>query len=115
VWPGIPGFSATWTGAQQGLTVLVQFIEGDRTLPRVVGFDGRAPTTATLDAFTTIALGVNATSFAARADKVSANLDVINHALTITGLPVAGGGGGTAKLASDLVFQDMAATKVKVE
>jgi hypothetical protein len=50
VMPGLPGMAATWTGAQQGLIVLVQFLEGSPTLPRIVGFDGRTPTTLALSA-----------------------------------------------------------------
>jgi hypothetical protein len=41
MWPGVPGMHATLT---PGAEVLVEFIEGDRTMPVVVGFVGRGGT-----------------------------------------------------------------------
>jgi hypothetical protein len=47
VWPGIAGAAAKLTPSQ---TVLVAFLNGRRSLPVVVGFDGALPKEVTLDA-----------------------------------------------------------------
>lgn len=112
VWPGIPGFSAKY---KLGSEVAVYFLNGDRTQPRVFSFDGVAPLELTIDAETVLKLGAAATLLVALADKVQTNLDAVNDALTTTGLPVTGGGGGTAKLANSINFVSMAAQKVKAE
>src|SRR5690606_23653254 len=59
MWPGLAGAHAELTG---GAEVLVQFIEGDRTMPIVTHFAGKdgagwAPANVTLDASTLIKLG----------------------------------------------------------
>jgi hypothetical protein len=65
--PGIPGADLE---AVAGLEILVEFVEGDRSLPRVVAFAGRdqstwSPARLTLDA-TAIELGAAATLGVAR-------------------------------------------------
>ena len=110
VWPSAPGMSAQFT---PGTGVMVLFADGDGRFPRVIVTDGTVPTSITFDAEQTITLGAGATDFVALVSKVQANLDALNNALTTTGLPVVGGGGGTAKLANPVVFEAMAAQKVK--
>lgn len=112
VWPGIPGASAKY---KLGSQVAVYFLNGDRTQPRVFSFDGTSPVELTLDAETKIILGKNASDFVALEAKVKANFDAFNTALVSTGLPVAGGGGGTAKLANPVALQAMGAEKVQAE
>lgn len=68
MWPGLAGAHAELTG---GAEVLVQFIEGDRTMPIVTHFAGKdgagwAPANVTLDASTLIKLGQSATKGVAR-------------------------------------------------
>lgn len=53
VWPGMAGLSAKLAG---GATVLVVFIEGDKSQPVVVGFDGTLPQELHLDASDVVVL-----------------------------------------------------------
>jgi hypothetical protein len=67
--PGIPGCDVE---VQDGLEILVEFVEGDRALPRVVAFAGHdqgiwTPTRVTIDA-TELKLGSGATKGVARDD-----------------------------------------------
>lgn len=112
VWPGIPGASAKYS--LDGAIVSIMFLEGYG--PVVIGHDPSfVPIEFHLDAQTLIALGNNATQLVALAPLVQANLDALNDLLTSTGIPVVGGGGGAAKLATPIAFESMAATKVKAE
>lgn len=97
--PGIPGCDVV---VPDGLEVLIEFVEGNRALPRVVAFAGHdqttwTPTRVTIDA-DTIDLGDGATKGAARTDDgvevtipigtviVSATGGVLNSApITLTG------------------------------
>jgi hypothetical protein len=115
VWAGIPGVSVSFAGSQVGTSVRVVFLGGDKTRPLVVGFDGKPATTLTIDIASLLTLGKNASSFVALATATNGNFDALNNLLTGAGIPVVGGGGGTAKLASPISFGNVAATKVKAE
>ena len=117
--PGIPGAHADLA---EGTEILVEFVEGNRALPRVVAFAGRdqatwAPTTLTLDA-DDIELGDNATEEVALHNLVEDELTALKNA--INGAAVAAGDGGAA-FKSNLMSAlgswpgSTAATKVKAE
>jgi hypothetical protein len=66
--PGVPG---TWAELTPGSTVLVQFIEGDESMPVITHFEDRdgggwIPLALVLEATNTIKLGANATLGVAR-------------------------------------------------
>lgn len=97
-WPGVAGTHGELT---PGARVLVQFVEGDRTRPVIVAFQGRdvgeawAPVSLTLDATGasgSIKLGRNASKTIAYAADVRGELVKIATAL---GAAVAPPGGGT--------------------
>lgn len=79
MWPGIAGAHAALT---PGAEVLVEFIEGDRTMPIITHFAGKdgvgwSPVTLTFDATTLIKLGQNAAQFVALANLVNDRLSTI--------------------------------------
>lgn len=123
MWPGVGG---THTEPTPGALVLVQFIEGRRTMPVVTHFEGKdgegwTPANLTLDATTLIKIGKDAAAFAAKADLVSARLDTIQQAFdahthigtaTVSTGPV----GTIAPPASPIgALASVAASKVKVQ
>lgn len=113
VWTGVQGATAKYS-ALDGAIVSITFIEGYG--PVVIGHDPSfVPLEIHLDAQTLIALGKNNLQFVALENKVKANFDAFNDALVTTGLPVAGGGGGRAKLASPVVLEAMGSPLVKAE
>jgi hypothetical protein len=117
--PGVPGCDVE---LQAGLEVLVDFVEGNRALPRVVAFAGHdqaawTPTRLTLDA-DTIELGEDATSFVALHDLAEGELTTLKNA--IGGAACTPGDGGlafkTALLAALAAWPgSTASTKVKAK
>lgn len=82
MWPGVAGAHAELT---PGAHVLVEFIEGDRTLPIVTGFAGKdgsgwTPDNLTLDITTLLKLGEGAANFVALANLVKERIDTIQSA-----------------------------------
>ncbi len=74
VWPGIPGVTAKFAlGAGLGSMVSVVFLDGDKTLPRVVNFDGTPPSELHFDASTLLQFGAGAISPAAKGDLNDSN------------------------------------------
>jgi len=114
VWPGLPGMSATFSGAQIGLSVRVAFLGGDKTRPLVVGFDGRAATTMTLDIATLLSLGAGASSYVALASLVGNELTKIAAAFAAATAP-SGGGTVTYGASGYTTPGSVAAQKVKAE
>lgn len=114
MWPGVAGVHATLT---PGTEVLVDFIEGDRTQPIVVGFVGSGG-----PGFAPVRLdfGASPTSFVALAAKADAVLGMIFALLSgaqvmdpTTGLPVPGGLWAPAGSLSDGPALVTAATAIK--
>lgn len=118
MWPGVAGAHGDLT---PGAEVLVQFIEGDRTMPIITAFAGKdgvgwSPVTLTLDA-ELIRLGKDATKAVALAEDVDARLgdlqaahDGHKHGGVTTG-------GGTSAV-PDLIVGPLAptgATKARAE
>jgi hypothetical protein len=123
MWPGLPGLHAELT---PGALVLVEFIEGDRRNPIITHFAGKdgtgwTPANMTIDVTTLLKLGKDASSFAAKADLVSARLDTIQQAFDshthIGTATVSTGSVGTiAAPASPIgALASVAAAKVKVQ
>lgn len=126
MWPGVAGAHAEPTPSAE---VLVQFIEGDRTLPVVTHFAGKdgvgwAPVNLTIDVEALMKLGAGAAEFVALADKVKARLDSIQSTFDAHTHPVgtlldstAGAcTGATAVPASPIgALASVAASKVKAE
>jgi hypothetical protein len=117
--PGIPGADVQ---LEEGSEVLVEFVEGDRALPRVVAFAGRdqdtwTPAVLTLDG-ARINLGVGATNAVALANLVQDNLTHLKNAIT-KATPIANDGGLALKkaiLAGLTSFPGpLAASKVRAE
>lgn len=77
-WPGMAGM---WAQLSPGAEVLVQFVEGDRTMPVLTHFAGKggngwAPVSLVLDATTDIKLGASASQFVARiGDEIEVTFD----------------------------------------
>jgi len=93
--PGVPGCDLN---LQAGLEVLVEFIEGDRALPRVVAFAGHdqaawTPLRLTLDA-DVVELGDGAAHEVALHNLVEDELDALKSA--VSGAGVTAGDGGAA-------------------
>lgn len=94
-----PGLAGAHSTLQVGAEVLVEFIEGDRTRPRVTHFAGKdgvgwTPTATTIDASgasASIKLGANATEIPAWASKILDELTKIQVALNNAVAPAAGG------------------------
>lgn len=117
--PGIPGADADLA---DGTEVLVEFVEGNRSLPRVVAFAGRdqatwTPTELVLDG-DEILLGRDATELVALADLVETELAKIKSA--INGAAVVAGDGGAAFKANIIAAlsefpASVAAEKVKAQ
>lgn len=81
VWMGTPGASAKFAlGKGYGSQVGVYFLNGDRTQPRCVSFDGTPPAEMHFDAVDLIGLGANAASFVALADAIMSRLDELRTA-----------------------------------
>ncbi len=110
LWPGPDGGVAV---PKTGSAVRVGFVNGEYTQPIVIGLDPTQVDKVYLRADVVVELGGGAVDFVAIAAKVQSNLDAINDALVSTGLPVIGGGGGTAKLALPVVFTSNASPIVK--
>jgi len=117
--PGIAGYGVD---LPSGLEILVEFIEGNRTLPRVVAFSGRdqanwTPTESVIDA-DGIKLGKDAANEVALHNLVEDELTALKSA--ISGASVAANDGG-AKFKSDILAAlaswpgSTAADKVKAE
>jgi len=117
--PGIPGADADLV---DGAEVLVEFVEGDRALPRVVAFAGRdqgfwTPAQLVLDG-DEILLGRSATKEVALASLVEGELTTLKSA--ISGAAVVVGDGGAAFKANIIAALtgwpgSTAATKVKAQ
>ena len=117
--PGLPGCDVE---VPDGLEVLVEFVEGDRALPRVVAFAGHdqstwTPTRLTLDG-DAIELGVAATKEVALHNLVEDELEALKTAIDGAAV-LAGDGGATFKsnIMSALAAWpgSTAASKVKAE
>lgn len=117
--PGIPGADADLA---EGTEVLVEFVEGNRSLPRITAFAGRdqstwTPTELVLDG-DDILLGRDATKLVALAELVQDELSDIKNA--ISGAAVTPGDGGAA-FKSNIIAAlsgfpaSVAATKVKAQ
>lgn len=117
--PGVPGCDVE---VPDGLEVLVAFVEGDRSLPRVVAFAGHdqaswTPTRLTLDA-DEVELGDGATNEVALHNLVEDELTALKSA--INGAGVTPGDGGAAFKANLMAALSSwpgstAASKVKAE
>lgn len=114
--PGIPGCDVD---VPDGLEVLIEFVEGDRALPRVVAFAGHdqsawTPTRVTIDA-DGIELGDGATEYVALSNLVDSVISGFRGA--ITGVTIVPGDGGAAIKAAVIGWTpgSTAATKVKAE
>lgn len=123
MWPGVAGAHAE---PQPGAEVLVQFIEGDRTMPIVAHFAGKdgtgwAPTNLTFDILTELKLGKDATNYVALANLVKQRLDSIQstfdgHIHTTTATVGVGGVATITPPTSTIgVIADVAAQKVKAQ
>jgi len=124
--PGVAGAHAKLTG---GGVVLVEFIEGDRTLPIVSAFAGRdeegsVPEELDFEASTVLRLGDSAaTDFVALAPSVDSQLDTINNALDAfaAAASVANDGGAAIQTAFKTAWgtpkpaSDVGASKVKAK
>jgi hypothetical protein len=117
--PGIPGADVQLA---EGTEVLVEFVEGDRALPRVVAFAGRdqdtwTPAVLTLDG-TRINLGAGATNAVALANLVQDNLAHLKDAIMrATPTPNDGGLGFKKAILAGLTSfpGPLAATKVRAQ
>ncbi len=117
--PGVAGVHAELT---PGAEVLVEFVEGSRTMPVITHFAGKdgvgwTPVNLTLDATTLIKLGAAATAAAARADLTDAAiaaLQVAHDTHLHTGVTT---GAGSSAVPTVLVGPQttVAATKVLVQ
>lgn len=81
--PGIPGFDGELPG---GLEVLIEFVEGNRSLPRVVGFSGHdqtnwTPVVTVIDA-DEIKLGDGASNFVALENLVNNELQILYQSIS---------------------------------
>ena len=107
--PGIAGSFAKLVG---GAVVLVEFIEGDRTMPVITGFapkgePGHAPDELTFDVVTQLRLGgPSASDAVALAPTVDSQLDDINQALDAfaVAVPVPNDGGAAIQTAFRAVW-----------
>lgn len=122
MWPGVAGAHAEPT---PGAEVLVEFIEGDRTMPIVTHFAGKdgegwAPVNLTFDATTLIKLGLGASEYVALANLTEQRFTQLKTAIS-TATPVVEDGGAAFKAALLLTLtnlswpQSVAATKVQAE
>jgi len=93
MWPGVSGVHATLT---PGVEVLVQFIDGKRSKPAIVGYVGKGgPSFAPV----TIDFGDSPTDFMALASKVLSELQAIRtwaNGHTHSGVTAGGGTSGIA-------------------
>lgn len=123
MWPGVAGAHAELT---PGAQVLVEFVEGDRTMPIITHFAGKdgvgwTPANVTLDATTLIKLGANAANFVALANLVGDRLASIrsafnDHTHTTTATIGTGGVGTVSTPVTPMgALASVAATKVKAE
>lgn len=118
--PYAPGVAGAHSTLQVGAEVLVEFIEGDRTLPRVTHFAGKdgvgwTPVDTVLDAQTLIKLGQNATEFVALAASTKARLDTLQVAHDTHNHPTAPNGPVSPPNVLAGTLGPIAATKVKAE
>ena len=117
--PGIPGADVELA---EGTEVLIEFVEGDLALPRVVAFAGRdqntwTPTVLTLDG-ARISLGAGATNMVALANLVEDNLRHLKDAITkAKPLPYDGGLALRKAILAGLTSfpRSVAASKVRAE
>lgn len=125
-----PGVAGAFAKLTPGAIVLVEFVEGDRTLPIVSAFaakgdGGHAPDELTFDVVSTLFLGgPGASDFVALAPSVDSQFDAINSALDAfaAAIPVPNDGGAAIQTAFKGVWgpglpptpsSDVGATKVK--
>jgi len=119
--PGIPGFDGDLPA---GLEILVEFIEGNRSLPRVVGFSGHdqaswTPTLTVIDA-DEIKLSENASEFVALSNLVESKLGDLYGKITSAIIVPNDGGAAIQNKVKELgvgwpLSGSVAATKVKAE
>lgn len=124
MYPGLAGAHAVMT---PGANVLVQFVEGDPSMPVITqyvgkGGPGHEPSTLTLDATSEIKLGASAGDFVALAAKVNTEIDrVWSHLKTSFAATPSDGGAAlwalqvTAATTASGLVQDVDATLVKAE
>lgn len=110
MWPGVAGAHAVLT---PGAELFVEFEEGSRAKPVVVGFVGKGgpghvPVSLAIDATTEIALGGTGASFVALASHVSTELGKI-----ATTLATGSNSGGPVVFGTPYTPASVAATKVK--
>lgn len=119
--PGIPGFDGD---LPDGLEVLIEFVEGNRSLPRVVGFSGHdqanwTPTLTVIDA-DEIKLGDGASEYVALSNLVESKLGDLYGKITSAVIVPNDGGAAIQNKVKELGVGwpssgSVAATKVKAE
>lgn len=119
MWPGLAGVHAELA---QGAEVLVEFVEGDRTMPIITGFVGKGgpghtPQNTTIDITSTLKLGAGASQFVALANLVKARLDTIQARFDahVHPVPAPVSANTTAPTVLIGALGDVAATKVKAQ
>lgn len=115
-----PGVGGTHAELQVGAEVLVEFVEGDPTMPRVTHYAGKdgvgwVPVSLTLEAQTLLKLGANAAQFVALAQDTKARLDSLQNAHDTHKHPTAGTGPPSPPDVIVGPLGPIAATKVKAE
>lgn len=115
-----PGIGGAHAELAEGAEVLVEFIEGDPSKPRITHFAGKdgtgwTPISLTFDAQSLLTLGQNATQFVALAEDTKARLDALQNAHDTHSHATAPN--GPVSIPSVIVgpLAPIAATKVKAE